>query len=144
MGAPDQTLDKDAHASILDDGRRLTPVDIDSYSGAGQGNNDEAYDTTLVLRFLDGQLVPDTVHVHTHGFTVTKWESQYSSIWSDPYWRDTPWSTTKLVPVVDHSYCVIGHAGWIDGLDLCVPTETCTSTQFEMSVRFGSFSRSCD
>jgi hypothetical protein len=125
MGAPDQTLDKDAHASILDDSRRLTPVDIDSYSGAGQGHNDEAYDTTLVLRFIDGQLVPDTLHVHTRGFTVTKWESMYSTIWSDPNWRDTPWSTTKLAPVVDDSYCVIGYAGWIDGLDLCVATETC-------------------
>ena len=125
MGAPDQTIDKDAHASLVDDGRRLTPVDIDSYSGAGQGHNDEAYDTTLVLRFFnDGRLVPDTLHVHTHGFTVTKWEAKYSSIWSDANWRDTPWRTQKLVPVIDASYCVIGHAGWIRAPSLCVPTET--------------------
>jgi hypothetical protein len=32
----------------------LTPVNMDSYSDAGQGHNDEAYDTTLVLRFIDG------------------------------------------------------------------------------------------
>jgi hypothetical protein len=122
MGAHDQTLDKDAHAGILDEDRRLTPVDIEP--GAGQGANDEAYDTTLVLRLLDGKLVPDSLHVHTHGFAVTKWESKYSSIWSDPNWRDTPWRTQKLVPVVDASYCVVGHAGWIRAPLLCVPTET--------------------
>lgn len=124
MGTHDQTLDKDAHASIVVDGRQLTPVDIDSYSGAGQGNNDEAYATTQVLRLINGNLVPDAVHVHTHGFTVTKWESKYSSIWSDAYWRDTPWQSAKLVPVIDDSFCVIGHAGWVPGTYLCVPDET--------------------
>lgn len=124
MGAPDQTLDKDAHASLVIDDRRLTPVDMDSYPGAGQGANDEAYDTTLVLRRINGRLVPDTLHIHTHGFTVTKWEAKYSSIWSDRYWRDNPWRTQKLVPVIDASYCVVGHAGWIRAPLLCVPTET--------------------
>jgi hypothetical protein len=100
------------------------------FQGAGGGANDPLYNNpdpyldpdlykfTQVFRFFQDTLTPDSILVHTRPLNVTEWESFYSSVLGDSR------MFMKLAPVVDDSWRVVGHVGWIDGVDLCVPYRT--------------------
>src|SRR5712664_894751 len=146
MGEHDQTVlhDEDAHQSIHDDGRAFHPIDVGArfFQGAGGGANDPAYNNpdpyldpdlykyTQVFRFFHDTLSPDSVLVNVRPFSVTKWESLYSTLFGTgtelqiyhyPMWDATDPSFT---PVIDGSYRVVGHLGWISGEQICVPIFT--------------------
>jgi hypothetical protein len=121
MGQHDQTVlhDEDAEGNIHDDGRTLDHPEF--APGAGAGAEDNAYNDTPVYRYSHGKLIPDTVHVRLQAFSVTQWESQYSSVFAPADFR---LFEPSFAPVVDDSWRVVGHLGWIDGYDICVPYDT--------------------
>jgi hypothetical protein len=121
VGEHDQTVlhDEDAHGDIHDDGRTLDHPEF--APGAGAGAEDDVYNDTPVYRDSHGKLIPDTVHVRLRAFSVTQWESQYSTVFAPVDFR---LFEPSFAPVVDDSWRVVGHLGWIDGYDICVPYDT--------------------
>jgi hypothetical protein len=159
MGEHDQTVlhDKDAHEDLGDDGRRFHPIDVGDrfFQGAGGGANDPAYNNpdpyldpdkykfTQVFRFFHDTLTPDSVLVQTRPFSPTKWESLYSSLFGTGVRGDVvPWFDGKdleveasFTPIIDESYRVIGHLGWIDIGQICmrnITDERGTGTAFHL------------
>jgi len=136
MGEHDQTVlhDEDAHDSIHNDGRTLRYIEYGAGAGAGADHdayhNPDAYFDKSVFRYCNDKLIPDTVHVRIRPFTVTKWESIYSTVFgsgTQPGWDSPitdPGIAPSFEPVVDDRYLVIGHLGWISGTEICVPKGT--------------------
>lgn len=136
MGDHDQTVltgrytrGEDTHDDVHDDGRTLGRVD--DYPGAGGGADDDAYNDTPVYRYSHDKLVPDTVHVHIRPFSVTKWESIFSTVFGTGTHPDDwfcpscdPAIEPSFTPVIDENYRVVGHLGWISGTEICVPKDT--------------------
>ena len=128
MGEHDQTVlhDEDAHDSIHDDGRTLDHPEF--VPGAGAGAEDDYYNNTQVYRYSHGTLIPDIVHVRHRSFSVTKWESMYSALFGTGVRGDVvPWFDGRdlevepsFAPVIDQSYRVVGHLGWIDIGQICM------------------------
>jgi len=88
MGEHDQTVltgghahVEDMHANIHDDGRTLSRAEFEP--GAGGGAEDFAYNDTPVYRYSHDKLIPDTVHVHSRPFSVTKWEAMFSTLFGN-------------------------------------------------------------
>jgi hypothetical protein len=84
---------------------------------------------TRVLRYSGGKLSPEALHLHIRPFTTTKWESLYSSVFGTGTHEQFDAVaegivTPSFTPIIDHSYQVIGHLGWIDGFEICVPKDT--------------------
>jgi hypothetical protein len=136
MGEHDQTVlhDEDAHESIHNDGRSLRYIEYGAGAGAGADHDayhhPDAYFDKSVFRYCNDKLIPDTVHVRIRPFTVTKWESIYSTVFGNgtqPGWDSPitdPGIAPSFEPVVDDRYLVIGHLGWISGTEICVPKGT--------------------
>lgn len=144
MGEHDQTVvnDKDGHEDIGDDGRKFHPIDVGNrfFQGAGGGANDPAYNSpdpyldpekykcTQVFRFFQDSLTPDSVLVNIRPFCETKWEALYSSLFGSGVRGDVvPWYDGKdkeveatYTPIIDESYRVVGHLGWIDIGQICM------------------------
>ena len=144
MGEHDQTVlhGDDAHGNIHDDGRTLRPAGLYDPEVAAEddGHNnihfrDEVMPgprlrMTPVFRYSHDELIPDILHVHLRPFSATEWESLYSTpfgtgtepqLYHYPMWDATDPSFT---PVIDESYRVVGHLGWISGEQICVPMFT--------------------
>ncbi len=140
MGEHDQTAlhDEDAHGNIHDDGRRFRLMDVGArfFQGAGGGANDPLYNNpdpyldpdlykfTKVFRFFQGTLTPDSILVYTRPLNVTKWESDYSDMFASEPGLPKFHYDASFAPVVDDSLRVVGHVGWADGFDICVPSDT--------------------
>jgi hypothetical protein len=134
VGEHDQTVltgrhtGGDPHQDIHDDGRTLVHPEFEPGAGAGAG--DDVYNDTPVYRYSHDKLIPDTVHVHIRPFTVTKWESIFSTVFGTgtrPDWLSpsaTPGIAPSFTPVIDESYRVIGHLGWISATEIRVPKNT--------------------
>jgi hypothetical protein len=127
MGEHDQTVphDEDAHGNIHDDGRTLRPVRTYDYVRVYDdfGYSEERPHTArAAFVFRGGKLIPDTVYIHPDPFLVTGWESHYS----DMFALESPrfHYDASFAPVVDDSWRVVGHVGWADGFDICVPSDT--------------------
>jgi hypothetical protein len=137
MGEHDQTVltgrhtGGDAHEDIRDDGRTLIHPEFEPGAGAGAG--DDVYNDTPVYRYSHDKLIPDTVHVHIRPFTVTKWESIFSTVFGTgtrPDWlspESAPGLGPSFTPVIDESYRVVGHLGWISATEIRVPKNTVES-----------------
>jgi hypothetical protein len=125
---------EDAHDSLYEDGRTLSYIEPGAGMGAGADHDayqhPDAYSDKSVFRFCDDKLIPDTVHVRIRPFTVTKWESIYSNVFgsgTQPDWLSpttNPGIKPSFEPVIDDSYRVIGHLGWISGSEICLPRNT--------------------
>jgi len=145
MGEHDQTAlhDEDAHGNIHDDGRTLRPAGLYDPEVAAEddGHNnihfrDEVMPgprlrITPVFRYSSDTLIADALHVHLRPFTVTKWESIYSTVFgSGTHSNDwvcpscDPGIAPSFTPVIDDSYRVVGHLGWISGTEICLPKNT--------------------
>jgi hypothetical protein len=144
MGEHDQTVlhDADAHGDIHDDGRTLRPAglydpeidhqydDEDRIHSIHQVAPGPRLRITYVFRFSSEKLFPDSVHVHLRPFSVTKWESIYSTVFgsgTQPDWtspRTDPGIAPSFAPVIDDLYRVVAHVGWISGKEICVPKGT--------------------
>jgi hypothetical protein len=145
MGEHDQTVlhDKDAHASIHDDGRALRPAGLYDPEVAAEDDGhsnihfrDEVMPgprlrITPVFRYSSDKLISDALHVHLRPFSITKWESIYSTVFgSGTHPNDwvcpscDPGLAPSFTPVIDESYRVVGHLGWISGTEICVPKGT--------------------
>jgi hypothetical protein len=145
MGEHDTVHDKDAHGDIHDDGRTLHPMDVGArvFQGAGGGANDplynnpdpyldpEIYKHTQVFRFFHGTLSPDSVLVHVRPFSVTEWESLYSSVFT---LGGSNFSRASFTPIIDDSLRVVGHVGWADGNDILVPEDTVRNDRHFWSI----------
>jgi hypothetical protein len=126
MGDHDQTVlhDEDAHGNIHDDGRTLRPVRGDEYSVVGFGAMPlfrPPSDSRHVLLYRGKKLIPETLDVHPGPFSVTQWESLYSSVFT---LGGSDFSRASFAPIVDDSSRVVGHVGWADGNDILVPEDT--------------------
>jgi len=116
----------DAHRSIHDDGRTLRPVREDEFVGVyddfGHRDLERPHDARAAFVFRGGKLIPDTVYIHPDRFLITGWESHYSDVFAS----ESPkfHYEASFAPVVDDSWRVVGHVGWADGCDICVPGET--------------------
>lgn len=125
MGAHDQTIDKDARASIHDRGRTLPPIRqseyVPDYDPVDATPIPDTGHLPIYARqaflFRDKQLIPDTVYVHGDDFTPTEWEAQFSNLCGSE-------DDQCFTPVVDDNYQIIGHLGWIPGSQICVPKDT--------------------
>jgi hypothetical protein len=132
MGEHDQTVlhDEDAHESIHNDGRSLRYIEYGAGADHDAYHHPDAYFDKSVFRYCNDKLIPDTVHVRKRPFTVTKWESIYSTVFGNgtqPSWDSPitdPGIAPSFEPVVDDRYLVIGHLGWISGTEICVPKGT--------------------
>ena len=120
------TRGDDTHQDIHDDGRTLGCAEFEP--GAGGGAEDFAYNDTPVFRYSHDKLIPDTVHVHLRPFSVTKWESMFSTLFGSGTHPDNwvcpscdPGLEPTFRPVIDDSYRVVGHLGWISGTEICLP-----------------------
>jgi len=136
MGEHDQTAltgrhthGDDTREGIHDDGRTLGRAEFEP--GAGGGAEDFAYNDTPVFRYSHDKLIPDTVHVHLRPFSVTKWESMFSTLFGSGTHPDNwvcpscdPGLEPTFRPVIDDSYRVVGHLGWISGTEICLPKNT--------------------
>jgi hypothetical protein len=119
---------------IYDDGRTLYYIEPGAGMGAGADHdayhNPDAYSDQSVFRFTNEKLIPDTVHVRLRPFTVTRWESIYSTVFGHGTQPDLlspsvdPGLAPSFEPVIDDSYRVIGHLGWIAGPQICLPKNT--------------------
>jgi hypothetical protein len=116
----------DAHQSIHDDGRTLRPVREDEFVGVyddfGHRDLERPHTARAAFVFRGGKLIPDTVYIHPDPFLVTGWESHYSDVFAleSPKFH----YEASFAPVVDDSWRVVGHVGWADGFDICVPGDT--------------------
>jgi len=124
MGEHDQTLDKDAYRSIHDDGRKLSPIRREEYfhqyDHYGNPIPDSEYLPTYAHQaflFSSKELIPEIVYVHGDKFTPTEWEAQFSNLTGSG-------DEQSFAPVVDDNFRVVGHLGWIDGKNICVPKKT--------------------
>jgi hypothetical protein len=124
VGEHDQTLDKDAYRSIHDDGRKLSPIRREEYfhqyDHYGNPIPDSEYLPTYAHQaflFSSKELIPEIVYVHGDKFTPTEWEAQFSDLTGSG-------DEQSFVPVVDDDFRVVGHLGWIDGKNICVPKKT--------------------
>ena len=144
MGGHDQaalwhTHAGDTHDDIHDGGRTLFTIDeqYGPYDDYGHREKEVPIGTRPAYVFRGEKLIPDTVHVHPGPFSVTKWESLYSSVFgtgTEEYFEfpvsDGRFPVTggrvepSFAPIVDESWRVVGHMGWIDGYEICVPTNT--------------------
>jgi hypothetical protein len=126
MGEHDQTVlhDKDAPEEIGDDGRRFHPLGIDE-------NPDVDYvafsasSLVPVFRYSRDKLIHDAVRVHIRPFHVTKWESLYSSLFGTgvkPTRFEPNGVEPSFTPIIDESYRVVGHLGWINMSQICIFT----------------------
>ncbi len=128
---------------VHDDGRTLRPAGLYDPEVAAEddGHNnihfrDEVMPgprlrITPVFRYSSDKLISDALHVHIRPFTVTKWESIYSTVFgSGTHSNDwvcpscDPGLAPSFTPVIDESYRVVGHLGWIPGTEICVPKNT--------------------
>jgi hypothetical protein len=66
------------------------------------------------------ELIPEIVYVHGDNFTPTEWEAQFSDLAGSG-------DEQSFAPVVDDNFRVVGHLGWIDGNNICVPKKTIAS-----------------
>jgi len=124
MGEHDQTLDKDAYRSIHDDGRKLPPIrreeyfhQYDDYANPIPGSEYLPTYAHQAFLFSRKELIPEIVYVHGDKFTPTEWEAQFSDLTGSG-------DEQSFVPVVDDNFRVVGHLGWIDGKNICVPKKT--------------------
>jgi hypothetical protein len=125
MGAHDQTLDKDAHRSIHDDGRKLPPIrheeyvpQYDDYANPIPNTERLPYYAHQAFLFRRPKaLVPEIVYVHGDNFTPTDWEREFSNLTGSG-------DEQSFAPVVDDNFRVVGHLGWIEGTNICVPKKT--------------------
>jgi hypothetical protein len=124
MGEHDQTLDKDAYRSIHDDGRKLPPIrreeyfhQYDDYANPIPGSEYLPTYAHQAFLFSRKELIPEIVYVHGDKFTSTEWEAQFSDLTGSG-------DEQSFVPVVDDNFRVVGHLGWIDGKNICVPKKT--------------------
>ena len=123
MGEHDQTVDKDSHRPIHDDGRILRPVREDEYlleydeAGYPSGKRDLPSYARQAFLFRGNELIPETVYVHGENFTATEWEAEYSNLTGSG-------DEQTFTPVINDSYRVVGHFGWIGGHNICVPRKT--------------------
>jgi hypothetical protein len=150
MGDHDQTVltgghahVEDMHANIHDDGRTLRPAgyydaeidhqydDEDRIHSIHQVMPGPRLRITQVFRYSSDKLISDALHLHIRPFTVTKWESIYSTVFgSGTHSNDwvcpscDPGLAPSFTPVIDESYRVVGHLGWIPGTEICVPKNT--------------------
>jgi hypothetical protein len=127
----DQTVqhDKDAHASIHDDGRTLRDKGLVYHAGYPVAV--PAPGTQVAFVFRDkNKLIPETVHVQPETVIATKWESLYSVLFGTGTERhyDFPVNDGPVAPsfspVIDDGDQVVGHVGWVDGYEICVPVDT--------------------
>jgi hypothetical protein len=113
--------------SIHDDGRTLRPVRKDEYVGIYDdfGHRDMEPPSTARAAFVfrGGKLIPDTVYIHRDPFDVTRWESHYSDVFAEEG-HPKFYYEASFAPVVDDHWRVVGHVGWADGCDICVPSDT--------------------
>ena len=126
MGEHDQAVlhGGDAHADIHDDGRRFhalgfdeTP-DIDSVAFS-------ASSLVPVFRYSGDKFINDAIRVHIRPFLVTKWESLYSTLFGTgvkPTRFEPDGVEPSFTPVIDESYRVVGHLGWINMSQICIFT----------------------
>jgi Bacterial toxin 47 len=126
MGAHDQTVlhDKDAHGSIHDDGRRFRPLGIDENPDVDNVAFSDAQ-LTPVFRYSGDKLISDAIHVHIRPFHETKWESLYSSLFGTgvkPTRFEPDEVEPSFTPIIDESYRVVGHLGWINMSQICIFT----------------------
>ena len=125
MGAHDQTLDKDAHTSIRDDGRTLRRIQEDEWEYFGGISEMPAlvppYDSRQVVLYHDHKFLPETVYIRPDQILVTEWESMYSSAFTQ---NRAPFSAATFSPIVDDNWKIVGHLGWADGNDIIVPEYT--------------------
>jgi hypothetical protein len=124
MGEHDQTVphDEDAHQSIHDDGRTLRQGGLvynESYPKAAPEPG-----VKQVFIYRGEKLIPDTVYIHSDAFSVTGWESHYSDLFALEPGHPKFHYEASFTPVVDDSWRVVGHVGWADGFDICVPSDT--------------------
>jgi Bacterial toxin 5 len=127
----DQTVqhDKDAHASIHDDGRTLRDEGLVYHAGYPVAV--PAPGTQVAFVFRDkNKLIPETLHVHPETVIPTTWESLYSVLFGtgteeryDFPVNDGP-VAASFSPVIDDGSQVVGHVGWVDGYEICVPVDT--------------------
>jgi hypothetical protein len=129
MGEHDQAVlhDEDAHGNIHDDGRTLRQGGLVYNSGYPVAVPGPGVKRAFVYR--GEKLIPDTLYVHSYPFNTTKWESLYSSVFGTGT-EEVFDAVSKgrvepgFAPIVDDSHRVIGHVGWIDGHEICVPKDT--------------------
>jgi hypothetical protein len=123
MGEHDQAVlhDEDAHQSVTDDGRTLRPVREDEYEYAGGISEMPAlvppHDSRPAFLFRGKELIPETLHVHGAKLTPTEWEVQYSNLTGSG-------DKQSFTPVINDSYRIVGHLGWIVGSEIRVPKNT--------------------
>src|SRR5216684_3935881 len=135
MGEHDQAVlqDEDAHEDIHDDGRRFRPLgrdespDLDSVA---------FYDAQLtpVFRYSGDKLISDAIRVHIRPFHVTKWESLYSSLFGTGV-KSTRFDDgvePSFTPIIDESYQVVGHLGWINMSQICIFTSAQGGTALDL------------
>jgi hypothetical protein len=115
MGEHDQTVphDADAHKFIDDDGRTLRLVRNISVEYVA--------DARLAYVFRGEKLICETVYVQPGPYDATSFESLYSSVFANGHWN---YVEPSFAPIVDDSWRVVGHLGWADGYDICVPYDT--------------------
>jgi hypothetical protein len=110
----------DVDQSIHDDGRTLREEHPVYHSGYPVVVHEP--DARRVFVFRGDKLIPDTVYIRPDPFLVTGWESHYSDVFA----LESPkfYYEASFAPVVDDSWRVVGHVGWADGCDICVPGDT--------------------
>jgi hypothetical protein len=125
MGEHDQAVlhDEDAHQSIHDDGRRFRPLGIDENPDVDNVAFSDAQ-LTPVFRYSGDKLISDAIHVHIRPFHETKWESLYSSLFGTGVkpTRFDDGVEPSFTPIIDESYRVVGHLGWINMSQICIFT----------------------
>jgi len=125
MGEHDQTVpqDEDAHEDIHDDGRRFRPLGIDENPDVDNVAFSDAQ-LTPVFRYSGDKLISDAIHVHIRPFHVTKWESLYSGLFGTGVkpTRFDDGVEPSFTPIIDESYRVVGHLGWINMSQICIFT----------------------
>lgn len=125
MGEHDQKVlhDEDAHGSIHDDGRRFRPLGIDESPDLDNVAFSDAQ-LTPVFRYSGDKLISDAIYVHRRPFHETNWESLYSSLFGTGV-KPTRWEDgvePSFTPIIDESYRVVGHLGWINSSQICIFT----------------------
>lgn len=129
MGEHDQTvLHDDDDDGISNDGRALLAESrAEVASGAAADDDPDEFLSISGARLVHAlvhrgkQLVPDTLYVFPKPFLVTEWEALYSSVLKR---GGSNFSVASFAPIIDENSRVVGHVGWADGNDICVPEET--------------------